>query len=155
MNKVFCPLLGCLVSLVAGGCGGPNGPPFVPVEGRVTFAGQPVTTGEIFFAPDLSKGADGPMSVGELRSDGSYSLRGPGGRVGAVIGSHRVYLAMPGRQAPAPPLIIDGKEVPRDEPPPASPPRGLPDRLFGPDSSGLTAEVVEGQGNTINFEITR
>lgn len=155
MTKALPAVLGCLFALSACGCGGPKGPPFVPVEGRVTFAGKPVTVGEIFFAPDISKGADGPMSVGELRTDGSYSLRGPGGRVGAVIGSHRVYLAMPGRQAPVPPLIVDGKEIPQDEPPPASLPRGFPDRLFGPDSSGLTAEVVEGSVNTINFAIER
>ena len=30
---------------MAGGCGGPKGPLCVPVEGQVTFAGQPVTAG--------------------------------------------------------------------------------------------------------------
>jgi len=154
VSKVLC-LTVCLVALSTGGCGGPQGPTFAPVEGRVAFAGKPVTSGEIFFAPDISKGADGPLSVGAIRPDGSYSLRGPGGRVGAVVGSHRVYLAMPGREAPEPPLVVDGKVVPRDDAAVSSSPRGLPDRLFTPDSSGLTAHVVAGEVNTIDFDIAR
>jgi len=154
MTRSFCRPLACLIAIVAVGCGGPKGPLVVPVEGRVTFAGQPVTGGEIFSVPDVSKGADGPMSVGELRGDGSYALRGPGGRVGAVVGSHRIYLAMPGRAAPTPTIVVDGAVIQQDEAT-VSPPRGLPDRLFSPDSSGLTADVIEGDVNTINFEITR
>jgi hypothetical protein len=75
-----------MVVLAVAGCGKPSGVSFAPVTGRVVVGGQPLAEGTIHFFPDESRGTKGPMSTGVLQSDGSYSLRGPGQNVGAMVG---------------------------------------------------------------------
>lgn len=77
---------------VASGCGGGAGdaPELAAVTGKITVAGEAVSGGTITFTPDNSKGTNGPASGGEIGADGTYTLYGPGGAPGAVIGSHKV-----------------------------------------------------------------
>src|SRR3712207_4675146 len=57
------------------GCGGPPAEKFVPVAGRVTVSGQPLTTGHVGFIPDESRGTRHPeYSIGDVRPDGQFSL---------------------------------------------------------------------------------
>ena len=128
---------------------------FTPVEGRVTFDGQPLERGEIRFAPDSAAGTTGPQSVSPLSSGGAFALRGPGGRLGAVPGQHRVYLAMPIENGPpTPPIEIDGTFVDREEAVQPSPgARKVPGRYLAPETSGLIATITRGEPGRFDFDL--
>jgi hypothetical protein len=153
---------GCAVVAVATlGCGKGDGVAFAPVEGRVTLDGQPLEAGEIRFAPDASQGNKGPLSAAVLGAGGSFKLRGPGTRVGAVAGPHRVYFVSPLRdEAPEAPLFIDGKYISRaeaaggDPVPPLSPNSWkVPRKFLQAETSELTATVTKGTANVIEFNL--
>ena len=68
---------GCAVVAAATlGCGKGDGVAFAPVEGRVTFDGQPLEAGEIRFQPDISQGNKGPLSAAMLGAGGSFTTPG-------------------------------------------------------------------------------
>ena len=149
---------GCVVIVLAvAGCGKPTGVSFAPVTGRVVVNGQPLAAGTIHFFPDESQGTKGPMSTGVLQSDGSYTLRGPGQNVGAMVGNHRVYLTLPLQDQMPTPVVVDGKVVLQ------APPRELaagtvtqiPKKFLQPETSAWTATVAEGKANVMDFEITK
>ena len=153
---------GCAVVAVATlGCGKGDGVAFAPVEGRVTLDGQPLEAGEIRFQPDASQGNKGPLSAAMLGAGGSFKLRGPGARVGAVAGPHQVYFVSPFKNdAPEPLLFIDGKYVSREEaargePVPPLPPNSwkVPRKFLAAETSGLTATVTKGTANVIEFNL--
>ncbi len=62
-------------------------PTLVPVKGKVTFKGQPLTTGTIRFEPDDYGRAAG----GKLQSDGTFVLTTNKEGDGVIPGHHRVY----------------------------------------------------------------
>jgi len=76
------PARTCVIALTlalglgAGGCG-PSGPPRFQVSGTVTFGGQPVPAGVIYFDPDVTKGHDGPQGYAQIK-DGHYDTRQEG-----------------------------------------------------------------------------
>ena len=71
------------------GCwGGQSGPARYQVSGKVTYAGQPVPGGMIYFDPDTAKGNHGPQGSGRIE-DGKYQTS-PGH--GAVGGPHVVRI---------------------------------------------------------------
>lgn len=142
-----------LLALV--GCGKAVGPEFAPVTGRVTVNGQPLTAGTIHFVPDELRGTSGPMSTGVVQADGSFSLRGPGIHVGAMVGNHRVYLTMPISDFTPTPVVIDGEVVVQEPKRGGSsdPAAQVPKRYIQADTSGWTASVVAGGANVYEFEI--
>jgi hypothetical protein len=149
-----------VVSAAAFGCGKGDGVAFAPVEGRVMLDGKPLEAGEIRFQPDASQGNKGPLSAAVLGAGGSFKLRGPGARVGAVPGPHRVYFVSPFKdEAPEPPLLIDGKYVQADPAagvpvPPLSPSSWkVPRKCLAAETSELTATVTEGKANVIEFSL--
>ena len=145
--------------LTVAGCGRPSGVSFAPVTGRVVVNGQPLAEGSVHFVPDESQGTSGPMSTGVLQSDGSYTLRGPGQNVGAMVGNHRVYLSLPLRnQVPTPvPVVVDGEVVvqtlPRDAG--SGTAAGIPKKFLQAETSAWTATVSAGKANVLDFEITK
>lgn len=150
-----------VLALVAAGCQWGNPLGFTPVEGHVTFDGQPLEAGEVRFVPDSAKGNKGPMSIGALGPGGRFVLRGPGARVGAVPGPHRVYLVSPFvNDAPEPPIMIDGKEVSREElaggekaaPRPTS--WKVPRKFLAAETSELSAVVEPRKPNVVDLEIS-
>jgi len=69
-----------LVALACGsllGCGG--GTKLNRVSGRVTFNGQPVPAGKIYFTPDAAKGNSGPAGFADIK-DGAYDTSAAGGQ---------------------------------------------------------------------------
>jgi len=83
------------------GCGRSSGPVCYEVSGVVTYNGQPVPTGYILFAPDKTKGNDGPGVNAEIR-DGKY--RTPAGQ-GVIGGPHTATInSYDGRQFQAGPV---------------------------------------------------
>jgi hypothetical protein len=82
------------------GCGGDG---TNRVSGKVTFKGQPVPAGKIYFMPDGSKGNTGPTGYADIK-DGVYDTSSPGGR-GAPAGA--VIIAIEGIDPSGPPAKAD------------------------------------------------
>ncbi len=84
----------CLTWLI--GCGSKHQYKTVPVTGKVTVAGQPLSGGLIKFHPiddgSRPKGESGKQAWAELQPDGTFRLTTYGDFDGAVVGQHRVAL---------------------------------------------------------------
>lgn len=79
-----------LCAFVAG-CGD-SGPKLYPVTGKVTVNGNPLSSGTVVFNPDKAKGNTfGGICVGELSSDGAYTLQ-TNGKPGAPAGPYKVTI---------------------------------------------------------------
>ena len=113
-------LLVAVVLAPCWGCGSAGGSPseLIPVKGKVTYKGQPLTKGLIQFAPRNT----GREASGQLQADGSFVLTTFKEGDGAVAGKHRVFVSE-----------FD-KRLARD--------RALL-RYASPNTSGLTAEVSQ------------
>jgi hypothetical protein len=125
---------------LACGCGGVDLPDRATVHGSITLDNQPVTTGEITFMPDESKGTIGPSATGTIDASGNYTLttdhQGDGGD-GAIAGFHRVRI------------------VAREPAEPGAPSKSLiPQRYADFKTSGLTAEVKLGESNKLDWPLT-
>ncbi len=124
--------LGLLVGGLAG-CGGPSTPALTPVSGKVQYHGQPLTTGLIVFTPDEARGNSGPLALGTIAPDGSFTLTSDGAP-GAPPGPHRVTIA----------AVAAGPSGPRSL---------LPDRYRDPERSRLQCEVAPGKANLVQFRL--
>ena len=60
----------------------------IPVKGKVTYKGQPVTKGVVRFEPD----GYGRMASGQIGSDGTFVLTTLKEGDGVVAGQHRVSI---------------------------------------------------------------
>jgi hypothetical protein len=125
------PAAAAAVALIVGltsGCGssGPAQPETVPVTGKITFKGKPVTKGQVNFQP-----ADGPPAVGDIQADGTFALSTFTQGDGAVLGRHRVIVnANDGN-----PALMPGS-------PGYKKPKALvPKRYLSARTSGLDADV--------------
>jgi hypothetical protein len=83
-----------LAALLAGACWGCGSgsaplPDLIPVKGKVTYKGQPVTKGVVRFEPD----GYGRMASGQLQSDGTFELSTVKSGDGVVAGEHRVTVS--------------------------------------------------------------
>ena len=100
MNTRVIPLLlACLVL----GC---DGSTTYRVTGKISFMGQPVPAGKIYFIPDGSKGNTGPTGFADIKN-GSYDTSAEGGR-----------------NAPPGPVIIAVEGIDPSGPPPKADPSG-------------------------------
>ncbi|MGO9465633.1 MAG: hypothetical protein ACLQIB_23030 [Isosphaeraceae bacterium] len=71
------------------GCGGSGSvPALIPVKGKVTHKGQPLTKGIIRFEPD----GYGRMATGELQASGTFELTTLPKGDGVVAGQHKVFI---------------------------------------------------------------
>ncbi len=130
-------LLSSLLLAMISACNSEGRVSVVPVEGKVTYDGKPLTKGTITFRPEK-----GPMAVGEIQPDGSYKLKTYQDGDGAVVGTHKVG-------------VIAGDDSPTSMP--GSPgyvaPKALiPEKFNNPDTSGLTATVSEAKKD-VNFDL--
>ena len=128
MIKIQLSLL--LVALVVG-CGD-AGPPLAEVSGIVTYDGQPLPTGTITFVP---QGADLPYAYATIQGDGTYYAETPEYGNGVPVGNHKVMISAMKDMGPEAPVELL-----------------IPSKYSSDQSSGLTANVVEGE-NTINFPL--
>lgn len=132
----FVPVV-CL--LLLSGCSGPaDAPPFAPVTGIVSLDGKPLTRGKVYFLPDKEKGTKGPMAIGEIQPDGTYTLKSASGE-GAMVGHHRVR--------------VEARAEPKDQND-TQPPYIIPARYDNPQTSKLTAEVKAEQENVVPLDLT-
>ncbi len=113
------------------GCA-PGYPEASPVVGQVTVNGEPLASGEVQF---LS--SDGLVATGRIDPDGSYRLTTFQPDDGAMPGSHQVSI----KSQQSSGLGVDSFLEP------------VPARYADPNTSGLTARVVDGM-NRINLPLT-
>lgn len=147
MNRL-CPSVVCCLALSTlwltaivgcGSAGAYEGPKRYPLKGRVTFNGEPVTSGMISFVPEDGKSnpAGGPIE------DGTYAIPEP---KGANPGSYRVliYWHKPtGKQVQDP----DTGET-RDEVKQVIPPE------FNGNTSLTRTITNDAEKNVFDFELT-
>jgi hypothetical protein len=105
-NPLLCLLRGlCACGLLAAaGCGGLK---CVPVAGKATVDGQPLTRGVVTFNPDPAKGNNARVAcTGPVKGDGQYELYTDDGshvQKGAPVGWYKVTIATtPGDDSPLP-----------------------------------------------------
>jgi hypothetical protein len=65
------------VAVAAAGCGADGGPPAARVSGTVTFKGQPVPAGRVYFDPDAAKNPAGQQGYADIK-DGRYDTAAAG-----------------------------------------------------------------------------
>jgi hypothetical protein len=123
-------------SLAVAGCGRPE---IVPVSGRITFEGQPVTQAIVRFQPEAR-----PMAGASTDADGRYRLttRRPGD--GAYLGRHRVGVTplIPGE------MSVTEAAVARTR-------VDIPKIFRDATSSPLTVEVTAQGPNEFDFELAK
>jgi len=130
------PVLPLVLAL---GCGDSSQPP-VPVTGKITYRGLPLQNGTIVFTPDPRKGSSGNMAMGEIKADGTYSLR-TGKDFGAAPGHYRITIAAVLGSPPSP-----GQ-------PYTYQPSLLPEKYRDPELSGLFCEVKGGFAQALDFNL--
>jgi hypothetical protein len=129
-----------LTLLGAAGCRSRK-PELTAVQGTVSYQGTALSSGTIVFTPDASRGHEGALAHGEIKPDGSYSLRTDQG-YGAMPGWYRVTImavAAPGRPA-------EGQAY-------AMPRTLIPEKYRDPELAGLLREVKPGGANHINIDL--
>jgi hypothetical protein len=125
------PLLLAVAMLIAG-CSTSNNPKTYPVTGKVTYRGQPVTSGMVLLTPEGS----GHAATGNLDKDGSFRLTTFQKDDGAVPGKYQVAVQVfPDDGAGLPGAEFAGKKPP------------VPQKYMSPQSSGLIAEIKVGENN--------
>lgn len=122
-------LLVTLAGLV--GCGGKDRPETVKVFGKVTHAGQPVTSGTVTFHPvGFASGEANRPALGVLQPDGSYALSTYEAGDGAIPGKYEVAVV----SVEKPPSVEEFAAGAKVKP-------ALPEKYATPRTSGLTATV--------------
>jgi hypothetical protein len=94
LNTVRAGLLAWIV-VSLGGCG-PAGskPRLAPVRGRVVYHDQAMTSADIFFLPDASKGNEAAMASSPLQLDGSFTLTTYPHGEGVLPGAYKATLSL-------------------------------------------------------------
>ena len=101
-HKVVATVLVSLLIVPCWGCGSAGSgtqATLIPVKGKVTYKGKPVTKGQVTFEPD----GYGRPGGGKLQSDGTFVLGTYKEGDGVVAGHHQVSISGTGSRA--------GKEV--------------------------------------------
>ena len=170
--------LGTLTSVFVFGCGSGNGLNLAKVRGKVTYKGEPVKNGTVFFMPDEQKGTIGPPAVGSITSNGSYIMSTESAGDGVIVGSHKIGITgleekPVGSGASAPTPESDPQSYMKAKAKDAAAVRSgrnpqeadtftdkggqkwrfvVPKKFTNPQESGIIAKVEPGS-NTLNFTI--
>jgi hypothetical protein len=134
-------LLGSLI-----GCGTPRNPEWantVPVSGNVTYNGSPVEGATVTFRPASSQERG---ATGVTDASGQFRLMTYEANDGAIPGSFRVTIQKT--------VVEGGGETDDSLAPPPKTVEHLPVRYRDPDTSGLVAEVKEGEENEFPFALS-
>ena len=101
----------CLGSLVTGvvfaatGCSSGSGEKLMPVVGKVTVNGKPLTTGSVSLRPDASQGNKSQHQPnGAIDAEGNYELLVPPAKKGAPPGWYKVVVTAYDNPMPNKPL---------------------------------------------------
>jgi hypothetical protein len=121
------------------GCGD-SAPTLVQVSGKVSYRKLPLQNGTIVFTPDPRKGSSGSMAMGEIRTDGIYSLQ-TGKAFGAAPGHYRITVAAVLGSPPSPGQPYHYQ------------PSLLPEKYRDPELSGLECEIKTGLAQAVDFDL--
>jgi hypothetical protein len=156
------------------GCGPGNGLTLGKVRGKITYKGQPVSHGMVTFAPDASKGTEGPLALGTIATDGTYIMSTEQSGDGVIVGSHKVGIT----GLDPTPIAAEASVDPEANPKGFMEAKGktihpqknqsktatirakdgktykvvTPEKLMNPENSGLILKVGPGQ-NSLNITI--
>lgn len=136
-----------LLGLACIGCSPPSKSPVAPVEGTVTYDGEPLSKGLVTFVPDVERGTSGPIGVGEIREDGTFRiLTDPNEKRldGALIGHHKIRVIQSGS---------DYKQFMNNRKLMNKPGKFIPLHYFSETTSGLSAEIKPGQTNVVDLKL--
>jgi hypothetical protein len=133
---------------VLSACGtkyGPNisGPPAFPVTGQVMVDGVPVQGVLVTMIPEEGVAEGRPAAGGFTDEAGEFTPTTYKPQDGAPAGKYRVMLSWI--------KIIDPTSNRDSQPPEAE---QLPKKYQNPATSGITAEVEEGGGDLLPFEVS-
>jgi hypothetical protein len=79
--------------LGAAGCGKAPQEKLVPVSGKVTVAGKPLTTGSVTFLPNASRGNTSPhQPTSRIDAEGNFELTVPPEKKGAPLGWYKIVV---------------------------------------------------------------
>lgn len=122
-----------LMSMI--GCGAKSDAPkrdYADVSGKVTYKGEALKTGQVMFQPGV-----GALVTGDLKPDGTYSLKG-------VIGPNTVMI-----------VSTEGMTAKPDanDPKTRQPPKSNIPETYGTPGSGLTYTVKKGDNKDANFDL--
>jgi len=127
--------------LAAGwGCSGSSALHTIPVHGRVTYNGQPVTQGTVTFLP-RGTAADSPCrpATGVIQPDGTYRLATLGPDDGAVPGDYQV-------------VVVSITSGPSPETPNAPEVWAIPKQYGNPLQTGLQATIPADAKGPLQFD---
>jgi hypothetical protein len=127
-----------LVAFTVAGCSGEAPPDTVPVSGKVTYKGNPVTSGQVLFQPMQAVGEAATTglvrpAVGTIGSDGRYSMKSFGEGEGVLPGEYEVAVISYADE-PTPEEYAEG----------AVRKLAIPERYTNGKTSGLKRQVAAG-----------
>jgi len=138
--------LGALVGLV--GCG--TGPEFAEVEGVVSLKGKPLPEVEILFSPMTEKGTKGPTAACVTDAQGRYRLKCErAGRIGALVGTHRVVIRDIAAVPPPPGIEILDENGRQYQPKPLR----VPDRYTDLQKTPFQNVEVHSGKQTLDYDL--
>ncbi|MGC8638300.1 MAG: hypothetical protein ACP5XB_00300 [Isosphaeraceae bacterium] len=120
-SVLLIPVSGCGIA------GSATPPTLIPVKGKVTYKGKPLTKGVVKFEPD----GFGRKANGQIQSDGTFVLTTAKEGDGVVAGHHQVSITGTGNRM--------GKEL-------------IPKKYTQRNSSDLTADV-DAEHAEFNFDL--
>jgi hypothetical protein len=125
------------------GCG--NERKLEPVSGTIRYKGEPLANASVAFVPD-ENGVRGATATTD--GEGRYRLTTFESYDGARVGTYRVAVQAVDRSD-------DSPENPRADQLKPKPRKVLTPARYGAiNTSGLTAEIVHGKKNVVDFELT-
>lgn len=131
---------------LAAGCGGDSGrDQRVPISGKVTYAGEPVTEGRIMFYPEDGR----RMAMGAIDAAGHYELTTYDRGDGAFLGTHKVVIDAVRENSAGP--ASPAEELQAEDPGFV---RLVPSVYADRKSTPLTAEISEAD-DAMDFELPR
>lgn len=142
---------GAVIGVIGGaligsmGCGPRGLPNMVPIRGRVTLDGQPLTTGSVIYAPKIPGGR---QAKGELGGDGTFTLTtlrpGDGAQAGEYLVSVISFKPYPGdptrEQIEAAGGMLDRESA-------------IPKKYSDPATSGLSDSVDKRHSGVKDFAL--
>ncbi len=133
-----------VVVIACAGCGGDARPTTVPVHGKVTYQGEPVTQGTVTFQPvKPAEGYPKRPATGTIGADGTYELSTFEAGDGAIPGEYQVAVVSKTGEA-----TLEQPDAPETW--------LVPEKYASAEQSGLTATVPPDASSPveINLELT-
>lgn len=129
-------MLAAFAVIVSSGCGS-NSPKTVPVTGKISYNGQPLSSGTVMLIPET---ADGYGATGQILEDGTFKLTSFKPNDGAAPGTYKVTVQVfPDEEAGGEELGLPGAEFGVGKKPPI--PLGYGD----PATTKLSALINDGE----------